>query len=122
MSQLMVEKKQFQVKIIIKGKGGHSSVPYKTNNPIILGFEIINGINAGVAYKFNSFENFELIPIIFEAGTKENIIPEEARIEYKGISDDIFILEKLKSFISTTAEKISEAYSANVEITYEDIS
>ena len=121
MSQLIEEKSQFEAQIIIKGKGGHSSEPYKTRNSIIIGFEIINAINTSVAYQFNSFDNFTLVPTAFEAGTKENIIPEEARVQYKGISANPEYTEILKKLISTTAEKISALYGATVEVLFENI-
>jgi len=121
MSQLIDEKSQFEAQIIIKGKGGHSSEPYKTQNAIIIGFEIINAINTNVAYQFNSFSDFTLVPTAFEAGTKQNIIPEEARVQYKGISTNSESAEILKKLISTTAEKISGIHSATVEIFFENI-
>ena len=121
MSHFIDEKSQFEAQIIIKGKGGHSSEPYKTHNSIIIGFEIINAINANVAYQFNSFDDFTLVPTAFDAGTKENIIPEEARVQYKGIYANPEYAETLKNLISTTAEKISEIYGATVEVFFENI-
>ena len=121
MSQQIEDKSKFEAQIIIKGKGGHSSEPYKTHNSIIIGFEIINAINANVAYQFNSFDDFTLVPTAFDAGTKENIIPEEARVQYKGISANSESAETLKKLISTTAEKISVIHSATVEIIFETV-
>jgi len=121
MSHFIDEKSQFEAQIIIKGKGGHSSEPYKTQNSILIGFEIINAINTNVAYRFNSFEDFTLVPTAFEAGTKQNIIPEETRVQYKGISDNSTTEEILKNLISTTAEIISGIHNATVKISFQNV-
>ncbi|WP_238915612.1 peptidase dimerization domain-containing protein [Clostridium sp. YIM B02555] len=113
-------KSEFHVEIIIKGKGGHSSTPHKTRNPIIIGFEIINAINANLAYQFDSFDDFTLVPIAFEAGTKENIIPEEAKIMYQGTSLKYSHSKILYDLIAKTSEVISSLYDANVQILFEN--
>lgn len=113
-------KSGFHVEIVIKGKGGHSSTPHKTRNPIIIGFEIINAINANLAYQFDSFDEFTLVPIAFEAGTKENIIPEEAKIIYQGTSLKSSYSKILYDLIVKTSEVISSLYDATVQILFED--
>ena len=113
-------KSEFHVEIVIKGKGGHSSTPHKTHNPIIIGFEIINAINANLAYQFDSFEDFTLVPTTFEAGIKENIIPEEARITYKGVFVKSSYSEILYNLISKTSEAISSLYNATVKISFKN--
>ena len=110
----------FHVEIVIKGKGGHSSTPHKTRNPIIIGFEIINAINANLAYQFDSFDDFTLVPIAFEAGTKENIIPEEAKILYQGIFFKSSHSKILYDLIAKTSEVISSLYDATVQILFEN--
>ena len=115
-------KSEFYVEIIIKGKGGHSSTPHKTRNPIIIGFEIINAINANLAYQFDSFHDFTLVPTAFEAGTKENIIPEEAKITYRGVFVNSSYSEMLYMMISKTSETIGLLYDAAVQISFKILS
>ncbi|AGF55174.1 metal-dependent amidase/aminoacylase/carboxypeptidase family protein [Clostridium saccharoperbutylacetonicum] len=110
----------FHVEIDIKGKGGHSSTPHKTRNPIIIGFEIINAINAKLAYQFDSFDEFTLVPTAFEAGTKENIIPEEAKIIYRGTFVKSSHSKILYDLISRTSEAISSLYDANALISFKN--
>ncbi|AQR94065.1 peptidase dimerization domain-containing protein [Clostridium saccharoperbutylacetonicum] len=113
-------KSEFHVEIIIKGKGGHSSTPHKTRNPIIIGFEIINAINANLAYQFDSFDDFTLVPIAFEAGAKENIIPEEAKIIYQGIFLKSSHSKILYDLIAKTSEVISSLYDSTVQLLFEN--
>lgn len=113
-------KSEFHVEIVIKGKGGHSSTPYKTHNPIIVGFEIINAINANLAYQFDSFDDFTLVPTAFEAGTKENIIPEEAKVTYQGTFVKSSYSKILYDLISKTSEAISSLYNATAQISFKN--
>ncbi|WP_160691081.1 peptidase dimerization domain-containing protein [Clostridium sp. C2-6-12] len=112
-------KSEFHVEIVIKGKGGHSSTPHKTHNPIIIGFEIINAINANLAYQFDSFDDFTLVPTAFEAGTKENIIPEEAKVTYQGVFVNFSYSKILYELISKTSQSISTLYGATAEVVFE---
>lgn len=114
------EKSEFCVEIIIKGKGGHSSTPHKTRNPIVIGFEIINAINTKLAYQFDSFDDFILVPTAFEAGTKENIIPEEAKVTYKGVFVNSLYSKILYELISKTSEVISSLYGATAQISFKN--
>lgn len=113
-------KSEFHVEIVIKGKGGHSSTPHKTHNPIIIGFEIINAINANLAYQFDSFDDFTLVPTAFEAGTKENIIPEEAKVTYQGVFVSFSYSKILYELISKTSQSISTLYGATAEVSFEN--
>lgn len=113
-------KSEFHVEIVIKGKGGHSSAPHKTHNPIIIGFEIINAINANLAYQFDSFDDFTLVPTAFEAGTKENIIPEEAKVTYQGAFVKSSYSKILYDLISKTSEAISSLYNATAQISFKN--
>lgn len=113
-------KSEFHVEIVIKGKGGHSSTPHKTHNPIIIGFEIINAINANLAYQFDSFDDFTLVPTAFEAGTKENIIPEEAKVTYQGVFVNFSYSKILYELISKTSQSISTLYGSTAEVSFEN--
>jgi hippurate hydrolase len=113
-------KSEFLVEIVIKGKGGHSSTPHKTHNPIIIGFEIINAINANLAYQFDSFDDFTLVPTAFEAGTKENIIPEEAKVTYQGAFVKSSYSKILYDLICKTSEAISSLYNATAQISFKN--
>lgn len=113
-------KSEFHVEIVIKGKGGHSSTPHKTHNPIIIGFEIMNAINAKLAYEFDCFDDFTLVPTAFEAGTKENIIPEEAKVTYQGVFVNFSYSKILYELISKTSQSISTLYGATAEVVFEN--
>ncbi len=106
------------VDITINGKGGHSSKPYQTINPVIVASEIVNAINQRVAYGFDTFDTVTLTPTVIMTGTKSNIIPEEAKITYNARFYDTKYHEIIEQMTTQTAKGIAEAYGAKVEVRY----
>jgi metal-dependent amidase/aminoacylase/carboxypeptidase family protein len=86
----------------------------------MIGFELINTMNTRIAYEFSSFDDFILVPVTFDAGIKENIIPEKAEIQYKAIVEDINYVVRIKNLLLTTAKSICELFSAEAEIIFEN--
>lgn len=69
------------VKIDVKGIGGHGAYPQNTKDPIVLASRIVLALQTLV-----SRENDPLQPAVvtvgtFHAGTKQNIIPDDAKLE-----------------------------------------
>lgn len=69
------------VDIVVKGVGGHGAYPHTTRDPIVLASAIV-----GKLQTLSSREISPLDPVVvtvgsFHAGTKHNIIPDEARLE-----------------------------------------
>ncbi|HUL35675.1 MAG TPA: amidohydrolase [Candidatus Eisenbacteria bacterium] len=69
------------VDITIRGYGGHGAAPQITKDPIVIGAEIVMALQTIV-----SRESDPLVPTVvtvgsFHAGTKHNIIPDEAHLQ-----------------------------------------
>ncbi|HET7105739.1 MAG TPA: amidohydrolase [Candidatus Acidoferrum sp.] len=69
------------VDITIRGYGGHGAAPYVTKDPIVIGAELVVALQTIV-----SREADPLVPTVvtvgsFHAGTKHNIIPDEAHLQ-----------------------------------------
>lgn len=109
----------FFAEIAILGLGGHSSVPFRTHNPVIAGFELIHTVNTRVWFEFDSFDNVTLYPVSFNAGTKENIIPEEAELKYYGAFADEVQEQHLKDVLVSSLEAIKNLYKVDYRISYE---
>ena len=74
----------FTAKVVIHGKGGHSSVPVLTRNPIPAAFRLIQIISGKLLYEFSSFQNVAFFPVSFDSGRQQNIIPDDAEIVFRG--------------------------------------
>ena len=68
-------------RISIKGKQAHGSAPWAGIDPIMATAELIQSLNTVVSRRINIINNPAVISVgIVEAGTRNNIIPEDAMI------------------------------------------
>lgn len=69
------------VDITVKGKGGHGAAPHETLDPIVLGSKIVLALQTLVSREINPLDPAVVTVGKFEAGTKRNIIPDEALLQ-----------------------------------------
>ncbi len=62
--------------ILVRGRGGHASMPHDAVDPIPVAFEIGLALNAMVTRRFNAFDPVVLTCAQVTAGTTNNVIPE----------------------------------------------
>ena len=111
----------FNINLVITGKGGHSSVPYLTKNPIPAAFKLVQIINGKLLYDFNSFQNVALYPLSFNSGTQQNIIPDEAFLTFHGECTNQEEKKQLNEIVEKSVKAIENLYDLKVEINYENI-
>lgn len=70
-----------EIKITIKGKGGHAAEPHKTIDPIYASALFINQTQSLVSRKANPKSPFVISICTINGGTAFNIIPEEVKME-----------------------------------------
>ena len=68
------------LRITIFGKGGHGSAPQTTIDPIVLGAKIVLSLQTVVAREVKPGEAAVITVGYFQAGMKNNIIPDEAHL------------------------------------------
>jgi hippurate hydrolase len=66
--------------ILVRGRGGHASMPHNAVDPIPVAFEIGLALNAMVTRRFNVFDPVVLTCAQVIAGTANNVIPETAEM------------------------------------------
>ncbi|HZI01270.1 MAG TPA: amidohydrolase, partial [Flavisolibacter sp.] len=67
--------------IKIKGKQSHGAQPWMGIDPVVIGAQIVNGLQSIVSRQMELTKNAVVISTtIFKGGVRENIIPEEATI------------------------------------------
>ena len=106
----------FVANIMIYGFGGHSSVPFKTHNPILAANEFILSLSQKVWFVFESFDNISIYPILFEAGNKGNIIPETACLSFRVECVTEEQKDKFKEIIARVAESIEILHQVEMAI------
>lgn len=69
------------VDILIKGVGGHGAYPHTTKDPIVLGSRIVGALQTLVSRENDPQDPAVVTVGSFQAGTKHNIIPDEAKLQ-----------------------------------------
>src|SRR5688500_10282203 len=63
------------------GKGGHGAMPHDTHDPVPAACEMVMALQAMVTRGFDVFDPVVLTVGVLQAGTKRNIIPDDAMFE-----------------------------------------
>lgn len=69
------------VDILVRGHGGHGAYPHTTKDPIVLASAIVTRLQTLVSRELNPMDHAVITVGSFHAGTKHNVIPEEARLQ-----------------------------------------
>ena len=69
------------VDVTFFGRGGHGAMPHRTIDPIVIAARTVTTLQTLVSRETNPLDSAVVTVGTFHAGTKRNIIPEEAKIE-----------------------------------------
>ncbi len=104
--------------IKINGKQSHGAQPWLGVDPVVIGAQIINGLQAIVSRQSELTKNAVVISTtIFKGGVRENIIPEEATIAGTIRTLDKGMQKEVWQRIERTAKNIAEASGATADVT-----
>lgn len=112
------------VDIIVKGVGGHGAYPHTTIDPIVIGSRIVSALQTLVSRELDPLEPAVVTVGAFHAGSKHNIISDQAHLQLTVRSTKDATRTALLDGIQRIAE--FEARSAGVpegllpEVTIED--
>jgi amidohydrolase len=68
------------VDILVHGVGGHGAYPHTTRDPVVLAARIVTTLQTLVSREVNPIDSAVVTVGSIQAGTKHNIIPDEARM------------------------------------------
>lgn len=107
-------------KLVIKGSGGHASMPHDTVDAIVVGSQVINALQTIVSRNSDPYEPSVVTVGKFQAGTQHNVIAETAEIvgTIRTQSNDMKSL--IKERFHNVVENVALAMGATVEIEYLD--
>ena len=69
------------VDLTIHGKGGHGAMPHRTVDPVLIGARTVVALQALVSREKDPFEPAVVTVGSFQAGSKHNVVPPEARLK-----------------------------------------
>lgn len=105
-------------KITVHGKGGHASAPHETIDPIFISLQIANAIYGITARQIDPVQPFVISIASIHAGTKDNIIPDDAVMEGTIRSLDENVRSRAKDLMKRIVSSICSAYGANCEVSF----
>ena len=106
--------------IIVRGKGGHGSMPHQTVDPILVASQIVVNAQSIVSRNMDPLKPAVVSFGTIEGGTIYNIIPGEVRLTGTVRSFEPEIKNIAKKRIEEIAEGTAKAMGASVEFSYEE--
>jgi amidohydrolase len=103
------------LKVTVRGRGGHGSAAYRANDPIPAACEMVTALQVMVTRKFDIFDPVVVTVGSFHAGTKNNIIPETAEFDATIRTFSAAALDRIRPAVLTLLQGIGAAHGLEVE-------
>jgi amidohydrolase len=103
----------------VVGAGAHGSRPAGGLDPIPAAAEMVTALQTMVTRRFDVFDPVVVTVGTFHAGTKRNIIPDDATFEATVRSFSVQARERLKVEAVRLCEDIAAAHGMRAEVTYD---
>ncbi|GIO07213.1 N-acyl-L-amino acid amidohydrolase [Brevibacillus reuszeri] len=104
--------------ITIQGKGGHSSQPEMTVDPIVIGASVISHLQQIVSRNVSALDKVVISVTMLNAGTAYNIIPDTLTITGSTRCFDEEIRKNIPIWIEKIVKGITDAHGASYEFKY----
>ena len=107
-------------RVTIKGTQSHGSRPWEGIDPIMASSQFINQINTIVSRRVNIVGNPAVVSVgMIEAGTRNNIIPEEAMMMGTIRTFDPELRKEIYNEIRQIAKGVETATGANIKVEFD---
>jgi amidohydrolase len=98
------------VDILVRGVGGHGASPHKAVDPIVVASNIVMALQTLSSRTVAPLEPSVVTVGVIQAGTKRNIIPEDARLELTVRADNREVRAQLLAGIRRISEGVARTY------------
>ena len=103
--------------VVVKGAGGHASMPHGANDPIPIACEIVQALQTMITRKVSVFDPAVITVAKIEAGTTNNVIPETAHM----LGTIRTLSPRVRAFVAEQIEQvatlIAAAHGATADVT-----
>lgn len=97
------------IDLLVRGVGGHGARPHSTRDPVVLAAQIVVALQTIVSRELKPGTPAVVTVGTIRAGTKRNIIPDEARLELTLRSYDEAVADHLIASIRRISENLARA-------------
>ena len=106
-----------QFRIFIRGNQTHGAQPWSGVDPIVVGAQVVLGLQTIVSRKMNLTEEPSVVTVgSFQAGNRSNIIPDEAKMEGTIRTFDEKHREEIHQFVEKITTMIAESGGAKAHV------
>ncbi len=104
--------------VTVRGAGGHASRPHSAADPIVVAAEMVVGLQTLATRQFDAFDPVVITVGMFHAGTRSNIIPNEARFEgtMRALSDAV--MDRVQGRVERLCVQLAAAYGLTAEVSF----
>ncbi len=106
--------------LVVKGKGGHGSMPHQTVDPILVASQIVLNLQSIVSRNIDPLKPAVVSFGTIEGGTIYNVIPGDVKLTGTVRSFESDIKDIAKKRIEEIAKGTARAMGASVNLTYEE--
>jgi amidohydrolase len=103
----------------VHGAGGHGSAPHLARDPVTAASEMVISLQTLVTRRFDIFDPILVTVGAFHAGTRANIIPEEATFDASVRSFSSGARDRIREEAPLLCRQIARAYGLDAEVEYE---
>ncbi len=108
------------LKITVRGKGGHASMPHDANDPIPVACAIVPALQTWVTRRVDVFTPAVITIAHIRAGSTTNVIPEVARMEGTIRAVTARVRGEAHAAAHRIAEHVAAAHEMTAEVEIED--
>ncbi len=106
--------------VTVRGACGHGSAPHRSGDPVTAAAEMVTALQTLVTRRFDVFDPVVLTVGVLQAGTRRNIIPDEARFEATIRSFSAAAHDRIKAEAPALCRQIGAAFGLEVDAGYVD--
>ena len=106
--------------VTVRGEGGHGSAPHRSRDPVTAAAEMVTALQTLVTRRYDVFDPVVVTVGMLHAGTRRNIIPDDARFEATVRSFSAAAHERIKAEAPALCRQIGAAFGVDVDADYAD--
>lgn len=106
--------------VTVRGSGGHGSTPHLAKDPVSCAAEMVTALQTMVTRRFDVFDPVVVTVGVFQAGTRRNIIPDEAHFDATVRTFSARSADLVRRTAPELCRGIAAAYGLDVDVTFHD--
>lgn len=107
------------LKVVVRGRGGHGSTPHRANDPVVAIAEIVTALQSMVTRKFDIFDPVVVTVGSLHAGHQRNTIPESAYFDATIRTFSPAARTRVRQAVETLATGVASGHGVEAECIWE---